>query len=218
MPTVATIRSEVVKLLTTARLNVVMDGRTLDEVRNEIADPPSLGWRKNNRPEQYSSWFKYFAYMKQPDKYADTLFVLGLASFYNISVRIISNIHDAAQVYYLGFAAPTDVITLCFLQSVEHDYAIRELLPMSIEEPAILYAPVIPAAVHSVNTDSLEPNMHNERDLAAKIEHTFQEADIQNESFPDNGEQSDAIAQAQPLFSIPVSTWVRLHARKSRAV
>ena len=34
VPTVATIRSEVVRFITNARLNVIMDGRTLDEVRS----------------------------------------------------------------------------------------------------------------------------------------------------------------------------------------
>ena len=68
-----------------------------------MADPPSLGRRRSNRLDQYESWSKYLASMKQLDKYADTLFMLGLASFYNVSVRIISDIHDEAQVYYLGF-------------------------------------------------------------------------------------------------------------------
>ena len=36
MPTVATIRSDVVRSLTNARLNVIIDGRTLDEVRGGI--------------------------------------------------------------------------------------------------------------------------------------------------------------------------------------
>ena len=43
VPTVATIRSEVVKFLTTARLNVIMDGRTLDEVLSDNGRPAVIG-------------------------------------------------------------------------------------------------------------------------------------------------------------------------------
>ena len=42
VPTVATIRSEVVRYHKSARLNVIMDGRTLDKVRSEMEDPPTL--------------------------------------------------------------------------------------------------------------------------------------------------------------------------------
>ena len=48
---VATIRSEVARFLTNARLNVIMDGRTLEEVRSGIEDPPSLGRRRTIRLE-----------------------------------------------------------------------------------------------------------------------------------------------------------------------
>ena len=61
VPTVATIQSEVVEYLPTARLNVNMDGRTLDEVRDEMAGLPSLGRRRSNRLEKYDSWSKYLA-------------------------------------------------------------------------------------------------------------------------------------------------------------
>ena len=75
--TITAIRSEVAKFLTTARLNVIVDGRTLDEVLGEMADLPSLDRRRSNKLEQYDRWFNYLEYMKQPDKYADTLFVIG---------------------------------------------------------------------------------------------------------------------------------------------
>ena len=53
------------------------------------------------------------------------------------------------------------------------------------------FAPNNPA--HSENTNNLEPNMHNEQDLIAKIERTVKEAHIQNESLPDNGGQSVSV-------------------------
>ena len=42
------------------------------------------------------------------------------------SLSFFSDIHDEPQVYYLGFTAPIDVITVCFLQSAEHYYASQE--------------------------------------------------------------------------------------------
>ena len=176
VPTVATIRSEVVKFLTTARLNVIMDGRTLDEVHGEMVDLPSLGRRRSNRLEQYNSWSKYLAYMKHPDKYADSLFMIGSSSLYNVSVSLISDIHDKPQVYYLGFTAPTDVITLCFLQSVEHYYATREIAPMITQEHEALSAipqdldPITNNILHPVNKDILEPHIYTDHDLTASIE------------------------------------------------
>ena len=50
------------------------------------------------RLEQYDSWSKYLTYMKQPDKFADTLFVVGFSSLYKVSVRVISDIPDELQV------------------------------------------------------------------------------------------------------------------------
>ena len=48
-------------------------------------------------------------------------------------------IHDGPRVYYyLGFTPPTDVITLCFLQSADHYYASRELAPINTVELAVL--------------------------------------------------------------------------------
>ena len=41
--TVATIRSEVVRFLINARMNVIMDGRTLDDMRGEMEDPAGRG-------------------------------------------------------------------------------------------------------------------------------------------------------------------------------
>ena len=97
MPTVASIRSEVVRFLTNARMNVIMDGHTLDEVRGEMEDPLSMGRRRGNRLDNYDSWTKYLTYMKHPDEFADALFVIGFASLYNVSVRIIRDIHDEPQ-------------------------------------------------------------------------------------------------------------------------
>ena len=57
-----------------------MNGRILDEVRGEMEDPPSLGRRRSNRLDQYDSWSKYLAYTKQPEKYTDTVFVIGFSS------------------------------------------------------------------------------------------------------------------------------------------
>ena len=73
--------------------------------------------------------------MKQPDNYADALFMYGLASFYRVSVRIISDIFIEPQIYYLGDTAPTDMITVCFLPSAAHYYASREISPIIIDEP-----------------------------------------------------------------------------------
>ena len=61
--------------LTNARINLSMDGRTLDEVRDEMEDPPTLGRRRSIRLEQYDIRTKCIAYMKQPDKFADALLV-----------------------------------------------------------------------------------------------------------------------------------------------
>ena len=58
VPTVATIPSEMVRFLTKARMNVIMDGRTLDEVGREMEDPPSLGRRRGPRLDQYDIWVK----------------------------------------------------------------------------------------------------------------------------------------------------------------
>ena len=53
--------------------------------------------------------------MKQPDNYANALFVFGLSTFYNAAVRIVSNSYDEPHVHYLGDTEPTDVITICYL-------------------------------------------------------------------------------------------------------
>ena len=78
--------------------------------------------------------------MKRSDKYADTLFVFVLSAHYNVSVRIISDIYDEPQVYNLGFTDPTDVITVCFLPSVEHYYVSRENATTITEEHTPLFA------------------------------------------------------------------------------
>ena len=97
------IRAEVVRFLTNARLHVIMDGRTLDEVRERLSIPVTMGRRRINRLEQYDSWAKYITYMKHPDNYADVLFVFGFSAFYNVVVRIVSDSYDEPHVYYLGF-------------------------------------------------------------------------------------------------------------------
>ena len=76
LPEVATIRSEVVKFLTNAQLNVIMGVRTLDEVRGKMEDPPTLGRQRTSQYEKYDSWPRYISSMKKPDKYAETLFVI----------------------------------------------------------------------------------------------------------------------------------------------
>ena len=76
--------------------------------------------------------------MKQPDNYADILYVYGLASLYQVSVLIVSDIYIEPQIYYLGDTAPTDTITVCFLPSAAHYYASREMSPTIIDEPAPL--------------------------------------------------------------------------------
>ena len=103
VPTVATIRSEMIRFL---RLNVIADGNSLDEVRSGMENTLSLDGQRSTRLEQYDIWSKYLTYMKQPDKYADTIFVFGHSSFYNVSVRVISDIDDEPQVYYLDFQHP----------------------------------------------------------------------------------------------------------------
>ena len=75
-----------------------MDGRILDEVRSKMTDPPSLGRRRSNRLEQYDSWSKYLACMKQPDKYADTLFVIGFSSLYNVSISLITYMMNSKYI------------------------------------------------------------------------------------------------------------------------
>ena len=69
--------------------------------------------------------------------YADT-FVFGSSALYNVSVRFISDIYDETRVYYLGLAALTDVIMVCFLSSAEHYYTSREIAMPIIEEHAPL--------------------------------------------------------------------------------
>ena len=49
VPTVATIRSDVVGFLTNARLNVIMDGRRLDEVRGGMKDAEALGRQRTSQ-------------------------------------------------------------------------------------------------------------------------------------------------------------------------
>ena len=110
-------------LLTTAHIHVIWDGRTLDEVRGEMTDPVALGRRRTPQLEHYDSWSKYINYMKQPDNYVDTLFVYGLASLYQVSVRIVRDIYNEPQIYYVGDTALTDTITVCFLPSATHYYA-----------------------------------------------------------------------------------------------
>ena len=60
-------------------------GRTLDEVRGELIDPVALGRRRTTRINHYDSWSKYNIYMKQPDNYADTLFVNGFLALYQVA-------------------------------------------------------------------------------------------------------------------------------------
>ena len=55
VPTSVTIRVDVVRFLTNTKMNVLMDGRTLDEVRGKMADPPTMGRRRGTRLEQYDS-------------------------------------------------------------------------------------------------------------------------------------------------------------------
>ena len=98
VPTVAMIRADVVRFLTNARLYVIMDGRTLDEVRGGMSDPATLGRRRTNRLEQYDSWIKYITYMKKPDNYAGTLFMFGFSALYNVSVRIVSDSYDEPYI------------------------------------------------------------------------------------------------------------------------
>ena len=69
------------------------------------------------------------------------------------AVRLISDIHNEPQVYYLGFNAPTDVITLCFLQSAKHYYATRELPPTITEKPAALFAQDTATSVQPAGSD-----------------------------------------------------------------
>ena len=125
---------------------------------------------------------KYLAYIKQPNKFVDTLFVIGFASLYNVSVRIITDIHNEPQLYYLGLTAPTDLITLCFLQSAEHYYASRELPPMIIADPAALFAEDTDASVQpeesgkentspiATSVDVLQYDIRNETDINAKLD------------------------------------------------
>ena len=75
--TVATIRADVVRFPTNARLNVITDGRTLHEMRGGMSDPAMLGRLRTNWLEQYDSWTKFIIYMKKTGNYADILFVFG---------------------------------------------------------------------------------------------------------------------------------------------
>ena len=134
----------------------------------------------------------------------------GFVSFYNVSFRIISDIHDELQVYYLGFKPPTDVITLCFLQSAEHYYATRVLAPTIIEEHAALSALQQDTAASEVsgmeytspmvtNTlvhyyDISESNINTEQVLTASIDEMAPK--LQEETVT-NCVQSIPIRQAQ---------------------
>ena len=46
---IVTIRADVARFLTNVRLNVIMDGRTLNEVRGGMEDPMTSGRRRTNR-------------------------------------------------------------------------------------------------------------------------------------------------------------------------
>ena len=87
VPTVVAIRTEVVGLPTNAKKNVIVDGRTLNEVRADIVDPVPVGRRLPNRLAYYDSWSAYFAEMNSPDKCADILFMYGFSTFYNVSLH-----------------------------------------------------------------------------------------------------------------------------------
>ena len=117
--------------------------------------------------------------MKKPDKYADTIFAFGHSALYNVSVRIISDIYDEPQVYYLGCTEPTYVIMVCVLPSAEHYYTSGEIAPPITEEHAPLSATQQDMATsvvseltetshidtntlkHRVNTTMLELYIHN---------------------------------------------------------
>ena len=162
MPTVATIRAEEVRFLTNARLNVIMDERTLDEACGGMEDPVTLGQRSTNRQEQYDSWSKYITHMKKPDTYADTLFVFGLSTLYNISVRNISDINDEPQLFSVGFTEPTDVITVCFLQLAEHYHTFREIATTTTEVHLSLFE-------HQQDMDTSEVTEVTEKEYASPI-------------------------------------------------
>ena len=66
----------------------------------------------------------------------------GLASLYQVSVRIISNIYNEPQICYLGDRATIDSITVCFLSSAERYYALREIPSIIIDGPVPL--PILP--------------------------------------------------------------------------
>ena len=116
VPTVATIRSDVVRFLTNARLNVIIDGRTLDEMCGGMEDSVTLGRRRTNRLEQYDSWSKDITYIKKSNKYADTHFVFGLSTHHNVT-------------------EPLDVIIVRFLPPTEHYHASREIAHTTIGTP-----------------------------------------------------------------------------------
>ena len=104
--------------------------------------------------------------MKKPDKYAETLFVFVILVLCNVSVRIISDIYDESQVYYLGFTESTYVITVCFLPSAEYYYASRDIAPTITESmhPSPHTSRIRLDTVtleHSVNTTILESHIHN---------------------------------------------------------
>ena len=145
---------------------------------------------------------------------------MGFSALYNVSVRVISDIHGEPQVYYLGFTAPTDVITLCFLQSAKHYYASREFTSTITEEHALLSAPIqdmteavqsevsekrctfpitINILAHQMNIDISEPNILIEPDNTATKD--AMEPKQQDETTT-NCVQSIPIPQDQhPVFS-----------------
>ena len=120
VPTVAAKQTDVVIFLTTARMNIIFDGCTLDEICGKMADPVTAGRLRSSSSKYYESWSEFIAEMERSDKYVDTLFMHEFSGFYIFSVDIISNIYDESQVNYLGSSEPTDSITVCFPTSEEH--------------------------------------------------------------------------------------------------
>ena len=126
--------------MTNARMNVIIDGRTLDEMGAEMVDSVSVWKRRSNWLASYDSCSAYIAEMKGPDKYAYTLFVYGSPVFHNVSVRIISDINDEPQLTLL-----TPILT-----SGEHYNASRQIAPTNSEEHSLPLSPQQDASVFEV--------------------------------------------------------------------
>ena len=148
------------------------------------------GRRRTNRLDQYDSWTKYITYLKQPDNYADVLFVFGLSTIYYVAVRIVNDSYDEPHVYYLGDIEPTDMITVCYLPSAEHYYASRVIAPTT-EEPTHISAPR-----QDVTTVEVLQEMNIQ--ILPEQPPPTKEDYIQNALLSDNGVQSVVISQATP--------------------